>query len=262
MAAARHDPRVRPLPGEHRGEHDAIRERYLLWAFATAADLETRLDADWRSAFDGVADDLRAAAVAVGSDPAAHGFVRTLAHLTFAAGRFVEARTLYQAAARCATGVEQGQDLRAGAYAALSVADNRTATELMRQAVEAAGTADLRAEAVVIGVRYDFGPIESPTDDQARLLAEAQRTADANQSDQRLAALVAMAKVWHEGHGWMPDLGRAHEAVELARAARRSTGTGRRDGRPWQCARPRRGLPGSPPAGRRTTADRDHPAAP
>ncbi|WP_021591108.1 ATP-binding protein [Actinomadura welshii] len=201
------------------GEHDAIRERYLLWAFATAADLETRLDADWRSAFDGVADDLRTAAAAVGSDPAAHGFVRTLAHLTFAAGRFVEARTLYQAAARCATGIEQGQDLRAGAYAALSVADYRSATELMRQAVEAAGTADLRAEAVVIGVRYDFGPIESPTDDQARLLAEAQRTADADQSDQRLTALVAMAKVWHEGHGWMPDLGRAPEAVELARAA-------------------------------------------
>ncbi|WP_103962426.1 LuxR C-terminal-related transcriptional regulator [Nonomuraea solani] len=201
------------------GEQDAIRERYLLWAFATAADVESRLDADWRSAFDGVADDLRAAAIAVGSDPAAHGFLRTLAHLTFAAGRFVEARTLYQAAARCATGIERGQDLRAGAYAALTVADNRTATELMRQAVEAAGTADLRAEAVMVGVRYNFGPIESATDDQARLLAEARKTADANPSDQRLAALVAMATAWHEGHGWMPDLGWAREAVELARAA-------------------------------------------
>jgi predicted ATPase/DNA-binding CsgD family transcriptional regulator len=201
------------------GEQDAIRERYLGWAFATAADLETRLDADWRSAFDGVADDLRAAAIAVGSDPAAHGFLRTLAHLTFAAGRFVEARTLYQAAARCTTGNEQGQDLRAGAYAALAVADDRAATELMRQAVEAAGTADLRAEAVVVGVRYNFGPIELPTDDQARLLAEARKTADANPSDQRLAALVAMATAWHEGHGWMADLDRAREAVELARAA-------------------------------------------
>lgn len=201
------------------GEQDAIRERYLLWAFATAADLESRLDADWRSAFDGVADDLRAAAIAVGSDPAAHGFLRALAHLTFAAGRFVEARTLYQAAARCATGIEQGQDLRAGAYAALAVADDRAATELMRQAVEAAGTADLRAEAVVVGVRYNFGPIELPTDDQARLLAEARKTADANPGDQRLAALVAMATAWHEGHGWMADLGRAREAVKLARAA-------------------------------------------
>lgn len=148
-----------------------------------------------------------------------------------------------------------------GAYAALSVADNRTATELMRQAVEAAGTADLRAEAVVIGVRYDFGPIESPTDDQARLLAEAQRTADANQSDQRLAALVAMAKVWHEGHGWMPDLGRAHEAVELARAAAihwywspRWTPLAMRSTAP--------GPSGKPTGWRRTTADRDHPAAP
>jgi len=201
------------------GEQDAIRERYLLWAFATAAELETRLDADWRSAFDGVADDLRAAAIAVGSDPAAHGFLRTLAHLAFAAGRFVEARTLYQVAARCATGIEQGQDLRASAYAALIVADDRAATELMRQAVEAAGTADLRAEAVAIGVRYNFRPIELPTDDQASLLAEARKTADANPSDQRLAALVAMATAWHEGHRWMPDLGRAREAVELARAA-------------------------------------------
>ena len=201
------------------GEQDAIRERYLRWAFATAADLETRLDADWRSAFDGVGDDLRAAAIAVGSDPAAHGFLRTLAHLTFAAGRFVEARTLHQAAARCADGIERGQDLRAGAYTALVVADDRAATELMRQAVEAAGTADLCAEAVVVGVRYDFGPIGSPTDVQARLVAEARKAADANPGDLRLAALVAMAEGWHEGHGWMVDLGRARHAVELARAA-------------------------------------------
>jgi predicted ATPase/DNA-binding CsgD family transcriptional regulator len=201
------------------GEQDVIRERYLAWAFATAADLESRLDDDWRPAFDGVADDLRAAAIAVGSDHAAHGFLRTLAHLTFAAGRFVEARTLYQAAARCATGIEQGHDLRAGAYAALAVADDRAATELMRRAVEAAGTADLRAEAVVVGVRYNFGPIEVPTDNQARLLAEARKAADANPSDQRLAALVAMATAWHEGQGWMPDLDQAREAVELARVA-------------------------------------------
>jgi predicted ATPase len=201
------------------GEQDVVRERYLAWAFATAAELEARLDADWRSAFDGVADDLRAAAIAVGSDPAAHGFLRALAHLTFAAGRFAEGRTLYQAAARCATGIEQGRDLRAGAAAALAVADNRAAVELMRQAVEAAGTADLRAQAVMVGVRYNFGPIELPTDDHATLLAEARKTADANPSDQRLAALVAMATAWHEGHGWMADLGRAREAVELARAA-------------------------------------------
>jgi predicted ATPase len=201
------------------GEQAAIRERYLAWAFAIAVELEARLDADWRSAFDGVADDLRAAAIAVGSDPAAHGFLRALAHLTFAAGRFVEARTLYQAAARCATGVERGGDLRTAADAALAVSDNRAAIELMRQAVEAAGSADLRAQAVAVSVRFNFGPIEVPTDDQATWLAEARKTADANPSDQRLAALVAMATVWHEGHGWMPDLGQARQAVELARAA-------------------------------------------
>ncbi|HEY3632683.1 MAG TPA: hypothetical protein VGL21_17390, partial [Jatrophihabitantaceae bacterium] len=199
------------------GEQDAVRERYLAWVFAMAADLEDRLDGDWQPAFYSVADDLRAAAIAVGSESAAHGFVRTLAHLTFAAGRFVEAQTFYQAAARCTAGIEQGQDLRAAADAALAVADNRAAVDLMRQAAEAAGTAELRAQAASVGVRYSLGSIGLPPGQRATLLAQA--AADADLTDRRLAALIALATAWHEGRHWIADLDRARDALELARAA-------------------------------------------
>jgi len=197
------------------GEQDAVRERYLAWAFATAADLEARLDGDWQPAFYSVADDLRAAAIAVGSESAAHAFVRTLAHLTFAAGRFAEAGTLYQAAARCTTGVEQGQDLRAAADAALVVSDNRAAIDLMQQAVDAAGTPELRAQAVMVGARYSLGPIGLSREQRAKLLAEAAGAADP--ADRRVATWLAMATAWHEGQRYMADLDRARAAVGLAR---------------------------------------------
>ena len=197
------------------GERDVVRERYLVWASTAAADLEGRLDGDWQSAFYSVADDLRAAAIVVGSDRAAHRFLRSLAHLTFAAGRFVEARTLYQAAARCTAGVEQGQDLRAAADAALAVSDNQAALDLIRQAVEAAGTAELRAQAVMVGARYSSGPIGLSSEERAVLLADA--AAQSDTADRRVATWLAMATAWHEGREWMADLDRARTAVRLAR---------------------------------------------
>jgi predicted ATPase/DNA-binding CsgD family transcriptional regulator len=198
-------------------EDDSVRALYLAWALAAATELESHLDDEWRPTFDEIAGDLRAAALASGRDAAAHRLVRTLAHLTFARGRFGESRDHYRDAAERTDDVAQScQDLRDSADAALAVADHNAALEVMLAAVERSGAAELRADTVTIAVRYAPSPA-LPVEDRAKLLADASASADP--ADRRLTAVIATAAAWHAGTGSIADLDLSRRAVDAARAA-------------------------------------------
>ena len=137
------------------GEYDEVAVLHLAWADATAAHLESRLEAgeSWQSEFDQVTPDLRAA---VSRPNAAHRLARTVAHLTFARKRFVEARDHYLiAAANAADAAERYDDLRDAADAAMAVADGEHAYQLMTRAA-AEGNQDALAYAVTILNRYEM----------------------------------------------------------------------------------------------------------
>jgi predicted ATPase/DNA-binding CsgD family transcriptional regulator len=193
------------------GEQDVVGELHRAWAVGAATNLERRLDGAWQPAFDEIAADLRA--VAAGSE---HDFVRTLAHLTFARGQFLDARGYYRDAAARAPSLEQSvQNLRDAADVALAVADTRAAVELMLEAVARSDAADLRAQAVTVAVRYFLDPVWLPAQRRSTLLAEAAAAADP--ADERLTVLLATASAWHEGAGSIADLELSRTAVEAAR---------------------------------------------
>jgi predicted ATPase/DNA-binding CsgD family transcriptional regulator len=116
------------------GERDEVAARHLAWAADRADELLARLDEDWQDAFDVVADDLRAALPG-----GTHRLARGLARLTFARGRFVEAREHYETAASLAPDAATAyRDLRDGADTALAVADADDAYRLLRLAADRA----------------------------------------------------------------------------------------------------------------------------
>ena len=192
-------------------EQEAVGRLQRVWAFGAATELERRLDEDWRPEFDQIADDLRA--VAAESE---HEFVRTLAHLTFARGKFRDACRYYRDAAACAPSVEQAvRDLRDAVDVALTVADNRTAVELMLEAIARSDDAGLRAEAVTIALRFELDTAWLPLHRRSALLAEAMAAGEPG--DERLTALLATAAAWHAGVGSIADLELSRTAVEAAR---------------------------------------------
>ena len=86
------------------GEEPAVREAHLGWAAAMADDLERRLEKgqQWRTAFDMVADDLRAALITATSPnghDVSHRLARTLGHLAYARRFLLESRGHYEVAA-------------------------------------------------------------------------------------------------------------------------------------------------------------------
>jgi predicted ATPase/DNA-binding CsgD family transcriptional regulator len=144
------------------GDEAAVRDAHLGWAAAIADDLERRLEpgqADqvqsWRSAFDTVADDLRAAlarALTPGTDGVSHRLARTLGHLAYARRFMVESREHYQAAAERAAGPgEAAADLRAAAEVAMARGDGGVAFDLLLASAERAKAAgDAAAQTVAL----------------------------------------------------------------------------------------------------------------
>jgi predicted ATPase/DNA-binding CsgD family transcriptional regulator len=205
------------------GEADTIRRQHLDWAALTAAALEARIAGVWEQEFDDVADDLRAALA--GTEPApdatAHGLARSLAHLTCARRFFVEARAHYRAAAdRAGDAAAAGRDLRDAAAAAVIVSDGPAAFALLLDAAErarAAGESTAQAaalaQAVIVTVRHPAGfRGEVAPERRSELLREATAAADA---DPTTAALLAIARAWHERGEARIALSRT--AVEAAR---------------------------------------------
>ncbi|MEU8225723.1 LuxR C-terminal-related transcriptional regulator [Kribbella sp. NPDC048915] len=153
-----------------KGEYAEAATLHAAWAQGVAAALEQRLEAgDWQEEFDLLAPDLRAAR------GASHALARTLAHLTFARRRFLEAREHYLAAAELAGDPgERYEDLRDAADAAIVVADGEHAYHLMMRAA-ADGNPIALAYAVTILNRYEVttspaSPATVPTDRGAALL--------------------------------------------------------------------------------------------
>ncbi|WP_170225726.1 LuxR C-terminal-related transcriptional regulator [Pseudonocardia cypriaca] len=206
------------------GEVDDVGRRRLAWAAQTAADLEDRIGGEWRSEFDAVVDDLRAASASAGPapDPTAYRLARSLAHLTFAKRAFVEAREHYRAAAdRAGDPRAAVAELRRAAATAIAVSDQVAAFQLLLDAAalaEAAGADDLHAvalaEAVIVTHRFSVGLTSAVPPGRASVLLQ-QAAAAADPSDLRAAAMLAAARAWERGADEVdPDLARM--AVDAA----------------------------------------------
>jgi predicted ATPase/transcriptional regulator with XRE-family HTH domain len=190
------------------GEETAVRDAHLRWAASISGDLERRAQTtgDWRSAFDTVADDLRAA-LARAPGPAARGvshrLARALGHLAYARRFMVESREHYRAAAaRAEDPAQAAADLRSAADVAMAEGHGAVAFDLLLASAQRAGiagdaatrTASL-AYAVIIADRFaaEF-PEEVPHDRLRELLDEAAGSCPAD--DQVAAAYLAAAAAW------------------------------------------------------------------
>ena len=167
-------------------EYDEVAALHVAWAAAVATRLEQQLEAgeDWQQEFDLLAPDLRAARGDV------RPLARTLAHLTFARRRFLEAREHYLAAAdNAGTAAELYDDLRDAADAAMVVADGEHAYRLMMRA-GADGNPDALGYAVTILNRYEMtDPARLPDDRGAGLLPD-------TGGDEVVSVPLQVARAW------------------------------------------------------------------
>ncbi len=212
-------------------EEPDCRRRHLEWAVATALELERLVEADrpWRSRFDLVADDLRAALDGgAGSGHAAHRLARALGHLCYARQYLLEARRhCQQAAAHAPDDSAAAADLRTGADVAMAEHRGEPAFELLRESARrarAAGDDAARATAlafaVCVGSRFPATFTEEvPHELLCRLLREARRVTPPGRP--AVAAYLAAAEAWNAtGLKTSPDPGLARSALEAARIAR------------------------------------------
>ncbi len=128
------------------GEEPAVRQAHLGWAAAMADDLERRLEKgqQWRTAFDLVADDLRAALITATSPnghEVSHRLARTLGHLAYARRFLLESRGHYEVAAAHAPPAEAAWDLRAAADVAMAEGEGGVAFDLLHKSAERAAEA-------------------------------------------------------------------------------------------------------------------------
>ena len=189
------------------GEEPAVRESHLGWAATMADDLERRLERgqQWRTAFDLVADDLRAA-LATATSPnghdASHRLARTLGHLTYARRFLGESRNHYVVAAAHAPPATAALDLWAAADVAMAEGIGDVAFDLLLAAADRAAEAgdnaaqaSALAYAATIADRFAGNfPREKPHDHLRQLVADASRLAP--DGDLVTAAYVALADAW------------------------------------------------------------------
>ncbi|HEY3140938.1 MAG TPA: hypothetical protein VGJ86_07400 [Acidimicrobiales bacterium] len=211
------------------GEQEESRRLHLDWAASKAAEIEAGITGDWRAELDEVIDDLRAALAATTADPSgtAHQLARSLAHLTFARGFFLEAQGHYQAAAeRAEDPTAAYQDLRTAADTALAGTGGEAALQLLLDAAELARSAgDGNAQAIALASaaifpdRFPAGiTLDAAHDRSNAWLREATEAADVDEP--RVAAVLAAARAWGEGNRYdAPDLELSRVAVDAARRA-------------------------------------------
>jgi predicted ATPase/DNA-binding CsgD family transcriptional regulator len=217
---------------EATGELAATRERHLVWAHDTIAELEAGLPevwafGGWAERFDAVADDLRAALAGAppGPGPVAHRLARSLGHLTYARRFLHESLELYRTAARHApTPAEAARDLHTASCAVFAVGRACDAFDLRLEAAEQARAAGdhnllaaLLAEAVVTVARFPSGfPKPVPPERLRALRDEADAAGDPD--DPVVAAHLAIAHAWRiEADGLTVDPAAHHTAHAAAR---------------------------------------------
>ncbi len=212
------------------GEENAVRDAHLRWAVAVAGDLRRSVESalPWRTGFDQVADDLRAA---LAREPgralrgASHELARVLGHLTYARRFMAESREHYRtASARAADPGQAAADLRTAAGVAMASGHAGLAFDLLlgsARSAAAAGDDSIRAvalaDAVTVADRFaaEF-PQEIPHDRLGQLLAEATGCCPAG--DRVAAAHLAAAAAWiAQREKTVPDLTLASQALTAAR---------------------------------------------
>ena len=220
---------------EASGEEDAVRRRYLVWATATARQIEGSLDIDgaWRDRFDAVADDLRAALLAAAPASATQapdesaGFELALAlgHLSYARRFLVEARDHLGTAVARAPSEESAVDaLRMAASAAFAEMRGKTAFDLLQTAFDRASAAgNDRAAAIALAQASAIAgrcsalfvdPLSS--DEIAGFIARARALAPPD--DLEVETYIAVAVAWDATHGLsLPNPAGADAALVLAR---------------------------------------------
>ena len=211
------------------GEEPAVREAHLGWAAAMADDLERRLERgqQWRTAFDMVADDLRAALITATSPnghDVSHRLARTLGHLAYARRFLLESRGPLRGGRRARAPGQAAWDLRAAADVAMAEGEGGVAFDLLlasaQRAAEAgdnAAQASALAYAATIADRFAGNfPQETPHDRLRHLVAEAARLAPAG--DPVTAAYLASAAAWTtQPEKSVPDPALVDDALAAAR---------------------------------------------
>jgi predicted ATPase/DNA-binding CsgD family transcriptional regulator len=210
------------------GERAEVQQWHLRWAAAAAAELESRLDGEWRGDFDAVVDDLRAAlaAAAPGAEVVPHQLARSLGHLTYARRFLHEAPGHYEEAARRARAPrEAARDLRSASDSAHAFIDTGRAFDLLLASAEQARVAgDANAEAITLAFavttanRHPAGfAAEVPHERLRDLLDRA--TAIGDHQDRFVAAQLAAANAWNaHGEKVTPEPTLVPAAVATARA--------------------------------------------
>jgi predicted ATPase len=216
-------------------EEATVRERHLRWAAETAAGLESVIEsvgqsasAEWRSGFDAVADDLRAAlgfGTGPGADGVSHRLARSIGHLAYARRYLVEARGHYgQAAGRAPDSGQAAADLLAQAQVAMAEGRGELAFDLLLESAdraEAAGDDRARATALAEAVTIAYRALgtfehEVPHDRLRELLGQAVSTAPTD--DPVVAAQLAAAAAWNaRAEIVIPDPELAAAALAAAR---------------------------------------------
>ncbi|MFL1380894.1 ATP-binding protein [Nocardiopsis protaetiae] len=232
---------IRQYGAEHlaaAGEKDRVRARHLRWCLDRAAELEEAGGADWRTRFDAVAEDLRAALTGAADLPGhradAHRLALSMGGLAFTRTLLGESQQRYVQAAELA---DEGPPAAAALRSAAAVAGCRSldgdSYRLRHWAALAAeragdGPAAARdlADAAVVAYRFSTSFADPPsTGEVAAVLARARELAD--DSPASLAALaLAEAAVTADAFGALqgdPDnpaqetVASARHAVDLAR---------------------------------------------
>jgi len=212
------------------GEQDHIQSRYRQWAAAEAEALRAQVAGQWRSGFDAVADDLRAALASCPAGPGAtaHQLARSLGHLCYARRFLTEALGHFEEAARRAPAASQAAaDLRTAAQVVYATGLASRAFHLLLASAErarSAGEGDDRAitlaEAVIAARRFPSGfPEPIPLEQLCNLLEEAAAAGDPDAP--AVAARLAAAAAWNTG---APLASPDPERAEAAAAAARTTG--------------------------------------
>jgi predicted ATPase/DNA-binding CsgD family transcriptional regulator len=188
-------------------DHDA-RRRHLAWCLATAHALRPSESpvglADWRTALDAVADDMRAALGWSASRPEhradAHRLAYALAHLLFVRGRAGEAQQRYEQAAELSDdpGSAAGGHAGAAAVAKCRVVGNEAlcldqaaARAALRGGDHAAAAVAFARSAELIGRFSGMFAHLPPPDESVSLLAAARANAH---GDQRAEAAILTAE--------------------------------------------------------------------
>ncbi|MEV4362937.1 LuxR C-terminal-related transcriptional regulator [Nonomuraea sp. NPDC049625] len=219
------------------GELVDARSRHLRWCLAKAAGLAV-VRADWRTRFDLVADDLRAALAWAADRPEqraeAYDLARHLAELTFTRHLTGESQRRYEQAAALATEPAASASMlrQAAAVAGCrTVGDDmyrlrRAAADAARSSGDSAGAAADLATAATIAFRFSTTFVRLPPREETfALISEAREPAGDDPAAQAAVALAEAAVLTDAfgaaqgppGNAVPETIARAERAVELAR---------------------------------------------